>query len=167
MAYEHDILKDTLFVISHNLCDSVPDNVSRVSFKIKIMWSLLVWSCDLTFGGIWCWSSQSFSFISFFFFFHVTHLNFSLSHGSNPCAWLVNPRGGKIIIIIIRAFCISVGVTFPSGLFKQPNMDLQHTTGGYWQAVPTCGRGYGDWRFRLILSLQKLPSHIPSEQPVS
>lgn len=49
IAYEHDILKDALFVFSHNLHDSVPVNVSRVSFKNKIMSSLLVWSCDLTF----------------------------------------------------------------------------------------------------------------------
>lgn len=50
MAYEHDILKDALFVISHNLHHSVPLNISEwVSFENKIMSSLLVWWCDLTF----------------------------------------------------------------------------------------------------------------------
>lgn len=118
--------------------------------------------------------SASFLFIFFFFFLMWPVWFFSLSHGSNPCVWLVNLRGKKRIISAHELmnlwkppFCISVGVIFPSGLSKQPNMDLQHTTGGYWQAVHTCGRGYGDWRFRLILSLQKLPSHISSEQPAS
>lgn len=121
-AYEHDISKHALFVISHNLHDSVPVNVSRVSFNSKLTWSLLLWSCDVTFDGIWYRTSRGFGFISFLFFFFK--FMFSLSHGSNPCAWLVNLGERERIIWALKLPFAFWWDSSPTGLFQQPNMDL-------------------------------------------